>query len=226
MVTYSVASDVEPLDLNSDSSWKKLYPLLESFARHFVYASNVPAWRGQESDIVEDIIQESWRRTIEHSQKAARGEALPIQSLKNMLFAVAHNYCKDLRRHDHRLLRIQQQDTLFQAYLDQRNQANLAEVGVENVYREALFKLVAREVATFPAKQRRAILIDLACRMHFGKQPTALQQAFLDAGIDLREYKQALPADPQERSRHIALVSYAYKRVASLRLVQKYIALS
>jgi hypothetical protein len=82
---------------------------------------------------------------------------------------------------------------------------------------------VAREAAAFPDKQRRAILTDIAIRMHFGRRQTPLQQAFLEAGIDLREYRQALPSNPRERIRHAALVSYAYKRVASLWQVQKYI---
>lgn len=225
MVTSPLVSDVEEFDLNSESTWRKLYPLLESLVPYFVYSSNIVSWHGQEKDILEDIMQETGRRIIERSQKAAQGEALPIQSLKSMLIAVAHNYCKDLGRRDRRLLRISQ-DTTFQVDLNQRNQVNPEEAGVENVYQETLFKLVVREVAAFPDKQRRAILIDLANRMHFGQRLTPLQQAFLDAGIDLREFQRALSTNPQERSRHTALVNCAYKRLASLRQIQKYIALS
>jgi DNA-directed RNA polymerase specialized sigma24 family protein len=226
MAMPPLVSDVEEFDLNKDSTWKKLYPLLESLAQYFVYSSNIPSWQGQEVDIIDDIVQETVRRIIERSQKADRGEAAPIQSLKSMLFAVAHNYCKDLRRRDRRLLRVQPQDAPFQGYLDRRNQVNLEEAGVENVYQEELFKLVACEVSAFPNKQRQAILIDLANRMHFSKRPTPLQQAFLDADIDLREYKRALRSTPQERSRHAALVNYAYKRVTCLQQVQRYIALT
>lgn len=226
LATSPLVSEVDEFDLNSDSTWKKLYPLLQSFARYFVYSSNIPCWWGQENDIIEDIVQETGRRIIERSQKAARGEALPIQSLRSMLSAVAHNYCKDLYRHDRRLIRIQSKDTALQAYLNRKNQVDLAEAGIDNVYQEVLFKMVAREVCAFPCKQRRAILIDLASRMHFDKRPTPLQQAFLDAGIDLQEYKQALPSDPQERDRHIALVSCAYKRVTNLRQVCEYTALA
>ncbi len=224
--TPSLVSDSEEFDLDSGSTWKKLYPLVESLARYFVYSSHIPSWRGQEKDIIEDIVQETARRIIDRSQKAARGEVPPIRSLKNMLFTVARNYCTDLCRRDRRLMRIQPQDAVLQAFLNQTNQVDLAEAGVENVYMEILFRLVAREVVTFPDKQRRAILIDVASRMHFGRHPTPLQQAFLDAGIDLREYQQALPSGPVEISRHTALVSYAYKRVVSLRQVQKYIALA
>lgn len=219
----SPASGGEEFDLNRDSTWEKLYPLLVSIARYFVYSSNIPSWRGQENDILADIVQETGRRLIEHAQKSARGEVVPIQSLKSMLFAVVRNYCTDLCRHDGRLLRIQPQDATFQACLNRRNLEDPAEAGVENAYQEALFRLIAREIAALPNKQRRAILIDLANRMHFGIRPTPLQQAFLETGVDLQKYKQSLPANPAERSRHNALASYAYKRVASLQQVQAYI---
>ena len=72
LATSPLVSEVDEFDLNSDSTWKKLYPLLQSFARYFVYSSNIPCWRGQENDIIEDIVQETGRRIIERSQKAAR----------------------------------------------------------------------------------------------------------------------------------------------------------
>lgn len=224
--TTSSIEEVETFDLNNDSTWKKLYPVLESLARYFVYSSHTPSWKGQEDDVIKDIVQETGRRIIERSQKAERGEALPIQSLKSMLYAVAHNYCEDLRRRDRRLVRMQPHDDSFQMYLDQRNQVNLVESSIENAYEETLFKLVAREVAAFPDKQRLAILIDLANRMHFDTQPTPLQKAFLEAGIDLRQFEQPLPSNPQERSRHVSLVNWSYKRVACLWQVQQYIALT
>lgn len=224
MATHPPALDVELCNLKSDSFWKEAYPLLQSFARRLVYTSHVPSWAGQESEVIEDIVQETCRRIIERSQKVDRGEAAPVQSLKNMLLAISHNYCEDLRRRDRRQLRTQHQDTLFREPREWMASASLAEVGTENAYNEVLFRLVAREVAAFPNKQRRAILIDLACRMHFGKQSTGLQQAFLDADIDLREYARALPSNPRDKNRHVALVNHAYKRLAYLQQVQRYIA--
>ena len=220
VMTTSLVEGVELFELNNNSTWEKLYPVLKSLARYFVYSSNIPSWKGQESDIIEDVVQESGRRIIERSQKAERGEALPIQSLQSMLFAVVRNYCEDLRRRDRRLVHVHPQDASIQISV------NLMESSTENVYQEALFNLVAREVAAFPDKQRRAILIDLANRMSFDTQPTSLQKAFLEAGIDLQQYKQPLPCCAQERSRHVSLVTCAYKRVASLRQIQKYIALT
>lgn len=224
MVTNLPASNTDSIDLSNDITWRKLYPVLESLAKYFVYSQRVPSWQGQENDIVADIVQETWRRIIERSRKAERGEAPPIYSLKSMMTVIAHNYCKDLRRHDRRLLRIQPQDASLQTLLPVRDQPCLLESGTENVYQESLFKLVAREIAKFPDKQRNAILIDLTNRMQFETQPTPLQAAFLEVGIDLRQYQGPLPTDPQERSRHVSLVTHAYKRVAGLACVRKYIA--
>ena len=220
--TFSPVADKEEFDLDSNITWKKLYELLEPLARYLVYSSHNSSWQGQEKDIIEDVVQETVRRVIERSQKAARGEAPPIQSLRSMLFTIARNYCVDLCRHDRRLTHMHPRDTGLQT---RTNQVNPAEEGIENVYLEMLFRLVASEVVTFPDKQRRAILVDLANRMHFDRNPTALQQAFLDAGVDLQEYRQALPSDPLEKSRHTALVGCAYRRVVNLLQVQKYIAL-
>lgn len=214
----SLSEGVALFDLSETSTWEKLYPVLKSLARYFVYSSNISSWKGQENDIVEDVVQEAGRRIIERSQKAERGEVLPIQNMQNMIFSIVRNYCQDLRRRDRRLVRVHPQDAAVQIPV------NLAESSTDNIYQEALFNLVAHAVAAFPEKQRRAILIDLANRMSFDTQPTPLQQAFLDTGIDLRQYKQLLPTGTREKSRHVSLVIYAYKRVASAQQIQKYIA--
>jgi DNA-directed RNA polymerase specialized sigma24 family protein len=225
MITNAPATNTgETFDLSSDITFRKLYPSLELLAKYFVYTLHVSSWQGQEEDIVADIVQETWRRIIERSRKAERGEAPPIRSLKSIMAVIARNYCKDLGRHDRRLLRIQYPDASQQTYLPMCDQQNLLESGTESVYQEALFKLVAREIVRFPEKQRIAVLTDLANRMCFEKQLTPLQIAFLKEGIDLRDYQKPLPTDPQERSRHVSLVTYAYKRVANLKDVQKYIA--
>jgi DNA-directed RNA polymerase specialized sigma24 family protein len=224
MVRSTSVSDVDTFDLSSDSTWRKLYPALESWARYFVYSLHFSFWQGQENDIVEDVVQETVRRMIEYARKAERGEAPPIHALKSMMKVIAQNYCKDLKRRDRRLLHMQPQDDSLQLRASTRNQVSLVELGSENVYQEGLFKLVACEIANFPEKQRTAVLIDLANRMQFGTQPTPLQKAFLEVGIDLQQYQRPLPADPRERSRHVSLVNYAYKRIASLPCVQQYIA--
>src|SRR5207248_3697568 len=104
------------------------------------------------------------------------------------------------------------------------DQIQILESVTEHVYQESLFKLLAHEIANFPEKQRRALLIDLANRVCFDTQPTPLQRAFLEEGIQLEHYRQPLPADPLGRSRHVSLLNHAYRRVAHLACVEKYVA--
>jgi hypothetical protein len=211
-------------DLRSEITWRDLYPKLRSLVRYLVYSAQVPSWTGQEEDIMEDVEQETVRRLLERAQKAERGEATPIESLPQMMAAIAQNYCKDLRRHDYRLSHAPPPASFSAAHDGRDEQPHLLETVAESVYQEMLFKLLAREVASFPEKQRTALLVDLANRMYFDAPPTPLQRAFLAVGIQLRQFRRPLPANRRERDRHAALLSYAYKRIAHLPCVQEYIA--
>jgi len=210
-------------DVNSDTTWSKLYPELWSLARHLVNSFSVPSWKGQQDDIIGDIVQETTRRLIERSRKAERGEATPIHSPQYMMTVIARNYCQDLRRHDRRLFHFHTYDYTPQVHVGMDEQLHPLELVTEKVHQELLLKLIAKEVSNFPAKQRRALLIDLANRMSFDGHPTSLQQAFLEVGIQLQQYQLPLPSNPQERSRHISLLNHAYKRIAGLRSLQQYI---
>ncbi len=212
------------IDINSDMTWNELYPSLRSLARYLVNTLPLGSWRGQEADIVEDIVQETMRRVIERSRKAERGEATPIQSLKQMITVIAYNYYRDMRRHDHRLTRIDACDYMPVTVENMESAALLLDSVTERVYQESLFDLLAGEIEHFPRKQRSALLTDLANRMCFDARPTPLQEAFLEVGIELQHYKHPLPEDPKERSRHVSLLSQAYKRVAHLSSLQEYIA--
>jgi DNA-directed RNA polymerase specialized sigma24 family protein len=224
MNTNSIGASMP--DPASEATWQTLYPALRSHAQCLVYSFRVRSWRGQEEDIIEDVVQETARRVLERSHKAERGEADQIYSLKNLTLVTAHNYCADLRRHDRRLSHVQSQESLHEA-----NGAGSAikqpvhplELVTEHVFQEWIFGMIAHEVSKFPEKQRTAVLIDLANRMSFDAQPTPLQQAFLNAGIQLQQYKQELPSDPQARNRHLASLSQAYKRIAHLPCVQQYV---
>jgi hypothetical protein len=207
-------------DLYGEHTWRDIYPALRSLARYLVYTAHVPSWKGQEEDIIEDVVQETARRLLLRAQKAERGEASPIVSLTQMMTAIAQNYCKDLRRRDYRLSHELPSDVSSEI---RDEQSHLLETITESIYQEGLFKLLAHEIATFPDKQRTAVLIDLANRMSFDAQPTPLQKAFLAAGIQLQQYRRPLPAHRRERARHTALLSYAYKRIAHLPCVQQYI---
>ena len=166
-------------DLGEEASWNHLYSTLRSRARYLVYSFVLPSWRGQEEDIIEDIVQETLRRLIERAQKSERGEAPPIQSAEHIMMIIAQNYCIDLRRQDRRVFRIIPSDHSAEFHQNTSEQAHPFDSGTENVYQEKLFELAAREIANFPDKQRTALLIDLANRMSFDTHVTPLQKAFL-----------------------------------------------
>jgi hypothetical protein len=205
-------------DLCSDSSWASLYPRLLTLVKRWVYASNVLSWTGQESDVAWDIALTSIKRTFEYVLQA-RSEGTNIASLERLSIVIAKNCFLDLRRKDLRLLHLDHDEHLQEGWPMTHNEANLAEAVLDKLHEEWLFREVAKVVVDFPQKMRTALLIDLARRMDFNEadsDPTPLQQAFLEVGIQLQEYQRLLPKEPAARARHFSLVSLGYKRIARL----------
>jgi RNA polymerase sigma factor (sigma-70 family) len=203
-----------------ETSWEENYSQLCAQVRRLVHQLMVPDWQGQEEDIAWDIVQESMRRVYEYTQKAANGEREPVQSLTALLNTVAQNYCRDLRRRERRLSR--EITNTSQGFVD--NEQSFSEIATENVYREHLFHILAHEIAQFPAKQRHALLTDLADRIAFGEKPSTLQDAFQAVGIRLEEYRKPHSECEQERARNAALLAHAYKRLRTLEKVQNYLS--
>jgi DNA-directed RNA polymerase specialized sigma24 family protein len=224
MPTKTVAPLVESFDLTSETAWRNLIFVLGPYARALVYSFHVPSWKGQEEDVIEDILQESAKRLLERIQKAERGEAEPIRSLHQMITVVAQNYCKDLRRRERRLVRMQQADYERDTRMHNGDQPHLFDAICDCIDQENLLTQVAREIANFPKKQREALLIDLANRMFFGPRPTLLQKAFLGAGIQLECYCRSLPSGTRERKQHASLLICATRRVSQLSCVQEYMS--
>lgn len=209
-------------DLYAEATWQDLYAALRPLAKSIVYAFRVPDWRGQESDIAEDIVQETIRKLMERALKAERHEALPIYALRPMVRVIAYNYGKDMRRRDQRLSRIPEGEDAVEQPSIADDMVSTEEQATENAYREALFTELALEIANFPAKQRQALLIDLAHHMSFERQPTPLQRAFLKAGIRLQEYQHRLPVTNDERNKYTSLLAHAYKRISTLACAKEY----
>lgn len=224
MSTDSADLLAETFDLESEITWQQLIHTLGSFARSLVYSYRVPSWRGQEEDIAEDIVQETFRRIIERTQKARRGEADPIHSIQHMTTIIAQNYCRDLRRRDRRFVPMQQDEYAWDVRERTGNHPPIFDATCEGVDHELLLAQIAGEIANFPKKQRKALLIDLANLMYFDTRLTPLQKAFQEAGIQIEMYRQPLPEEIREHNQHTSLLSHAYKRVAKLPCVQAYMA--
>jgi DNA-directed RNA polymerase specialized sigma24 family protein len=200
--------------LRSNAPWEQLYCILRPRVAHWVRTTSLSSWSRQRDEIVTDIVQEAMTRVISYARRAERGEVAPIDSLEHLSLVVAYNCFRDLWRRDHYLIYIIQQERAAKKSVAASGENEHLDTALDRVFEEWLFARLAHEIVSFPDKQRTALLMDLANRMHFEAQPTVLQRAFLEAGIDLRDYRRELPADPVERGRHASLLSLAYKRLA------------
>jgi DNA-directed RNA polymerase specialized sigma24 family protein len=223
MTAHINSTEPPQCDLRSDTTWNKLSLLLRPLIKRWVYRSHVPSWRGQELDVVEDILQESLFRIFKYAKKAECGEVAPIELLERISIVIAHNCCKDMRRKDQRLTRFLSEEQMFGRRLVMSTKSDASEIAFNNLFREWLYIKLSQDIIRFPEKQRRALFVDLANLMHFDEEPTPLQQAFLNQKIRLQDFQQPLPANSVERSRHASLVSLAYRRVSKLSSMKPYV---
>ena len=217
-----IQSPMMKKELSTEPDWSRLYTFLREYIPRIVYAFHFALWRGQEEDVIEDVIQETMRRVTERVQRVQRGDAEPIRSLEHISVVIAANYCRDIIRRDHRLIHMNEYESLPISKRATSETQDGLDIATEMVYQHELFSLLADEINRFPCKQRTALLIDLAHRMSFGKRPTPLQEAFLAIGIHLEEYKQCSFGDVEERKRNAALLAHAYKRITKLDSIQWY----
>jgi DNA-directed RNA polymerase specialized sigma24 family protein len=212
MNTSTLDADITLDDKNFEKGWVALYSLLLPLAKRWVYTAHICSWAGQEIDIAWDIVLVSIQRTYEYNLKA-QSENIPIVSFQRLSIRIAKNYFQDLRRKDSRLQPFNRDGCSLVEYTV-HDETNIAEVVLDKLHEEWLFREIAKEIATYPPKMREAMLIDIAIRMDFDAQPTPLQAAFLEVGIQLQDYAELLPQDPIMRSRHASLVSLGYKKLA------------
>jgi DNA-directed RNA polymerase specialized sigma24 family protein len=208
------------IDILSDATWNALGLQLLPLALSWVYRAGVASWRGQESDIAGDVVQEALRKTFQYALNAQQ-HGIAITSLERLCMVIAKNQLRDQRRKDSRLLHIERdadspeaENAIFYEEEDPAEQI------LEGLYDEWVFREVAKVVVLFPEKMRLAVLLDIARRMQaqgeFGGEPSPLRQAFLNEGVRLEEYVDLLPADPDARARQSSLVSLGFKRIAKL----------
>ena len=157
---YSLSSDIQQLS----SALAELYPFLLSQVRRWVYSYNVPSWREQEEDVVEDIVQEAIVRTLNYIRRAEYRKTTLI-SLAHVSTTFARNYSLDMRRRDSQLVHVPFRSySSVGKYIASLDRLDPLEGAVDNVFQEELFTRLAQIIAGFPDKQRIALLIDLANR--------------------------------------------------------------
>ncbi|GAC1368294.1 MAG: hypothetical protein NVS2B12_34650 [Ktedonobacteraceae bacterium] len=199
----------------SDHVWYELYNALRPYILGWVYSSGVSSWHGQENDIADDILQEAVIRTLKYTKLVECGRGLPIKSMTCFGRTVAHNHFRDLRRRELRLVRptIQDGTEAILFFVAQDEEEDPADIALDRLMRISMLMTLARIIVDFPLKQRTALLIDLANHADLNEDQSNLHRAFLEVGIELRDYCCKPSSDPLERSRHAASLSMAYKRL-------------
>ncbi|HEY3992851.1 MAG TPA: hypothetical protein VGM01_08220 [Ktedonobacteraceae bacterium] len=193
--------------------WEECSQKLHKRIKYKVHQMKISRWEGEEDDVAWDVVQDSMRKFLEYLRKVEAGEEKPVQEQESLLYVIALNCLKDRRRREIRLC----PETEYASLSLVDTSTHLSEVATENVYHERLFHLLAQKIAHFPAKQRGALLADLANRMAFEEKPTTLQAAFQAEGIRLEEYRFCQADNEKERSRHAALLYQANQRLKELK---------
>jgi len=200
--------------LEDTSKWLEVYTELIPTVKKHVYHVGLQSHIGQESDVVQDIIQESVVRTFIQMQKGERGEVPPVISPLYFAKRVARNHMLDIARKESRLVR-PSCDAVIQEKMMMENWIDSTDDVLDDIEREPIFILIAQVIADLPTKCRRALLIDLALHTAFGEALGPLQQALAKEHINLAMYRNLLPTNPtaKEKQRHSSLLTQAYKHV-------------
>jgi DNA-directed RNA polymerase specialized sigma24 family protein len=207
---------------DDDSQWAMLYTRLKPLVGSRVYHSHVPHWIGEEEAIVEDIISETVERTLKRVNFRNNVDE-PVHSIWSFSRQTAKHYFIDL-------VRKQGKEIPLSHLCDENNEPPLIpdpeemEVTIhETIDHEQLYKLAALEIKGFPKKQRDALLVDHAKHTNFEEDPTSLQLAYLEVGIQLLDYLSQKPMKEDERSRHSSLLYHANKRLSLLPSLRMFI---
>jgi DNA-directed RNA polymerase specialized sigma24 family protein len=210
--TNAKASSTVPI-LSDDERWTELYNRLRPLAKTWSYRAGVATWKGQENDIAEDIVQAALLKVFQYS-KSCRENGTAIGSLEHLSLVIAKHCFLDMRRRELRFQRLSNAPDAPCTQLSLERLIDPSQEAEERIYEEWLLATSAKTITAFSTKLRAAILADLANNSCFDTEPSALQQAFLAAGVRLQDYQHAPSQDPAERGRQSALRSLAYKRVS------------
>jgi hypothetical protein len=206
----------------SEHIWHELSLWLFSLVHIWVCCSGIRSWRGQYKEIAEEIVQESIMRTFRYTRRAERGEVPAVVSLKSLSKVIAQNHFRDRCKKDARLIHTAQDDFLQGQILQNREEGDPSQIACDLLISHATLVVAAQMVAKFPRRQRLALLTDLANTSDLAEQPTPLEQAFSEVGVQLRDYHRPLPEDQAERSKHSALLCIAYKRLRTTMQIEVY----
>ncbi|GER87308.1 hypothetical protein KDW_14700 [Dictyobacter vulcani] len=213
MLKDATTARLDTYDVIDGQAWYDLYNWLLPLVEIWVRDSRVSSWYGQQREIAEDISHEAVMRTFRYHQREDRG---PIGSLKALSRVIALNYFRDWRKKDWCLVRPtldENEQQTFDSNISAADVVDAAQIALDHLMLDSIIISVAQVVARFPRGQKVALLTDLANMSDLDGEPSLLEQALSDVGLQLSDYKRPRPEDPTVRGRDAALRSIAYKRL-------------
>jgi DNA-directed RNA polymerase specialized sigma24 family protein len=193
---------------DDEQIWSQLYSTLRPTISGWVYHSGVSSWRGQENDLIEDILQETIVRTF-----VSQGSGAPIHNVTGFGSTVAYRLFVDLRRRDLKLTRSSESAHPEILFATADEQVDPADIAIERLSRISLMETVLSFIKDFPTKQREALFVDMAKRSNFLDEDSPLLVALAQMHIKLQDYLQLIPKSRKEATQMASLLSIGYKRL-------------
>src|SRR5450631_3466925 len=100
--TCDYCSGSEPFSCNL--FWDELKSWLKPHILAWLYQYNLPLWLGQEQDIANDVLQETFIRILKYAQRSILTGSRAIETFQSFGMMVAHNYIRDMWRKEYRLI--------------------------------------------------------------------------------------------------------------------------
>lgn len=210
-------------EFDDDDSWSMLALWLTPQVRSWVYHAALSCWKGDEEAITEDIVATAILRIYEYQKKVSLQQAKPIDSLPAFSRKTAHNCFIDQKRKDRRKMRLSQLSVDDEQPEIADNRPSMEESVHERLFREQLMSVIVQEIRHLPTKQREAFLKEQARSIDRISNPASLLRIYLDAGIQLLDYRSQTPKSKIERSRHSSLLYCVYKRLSRLSSVRNFL---
>jgi len=135
--------DFSKCEMYREAIWKSLYHKLRPCIRKFVYAHRFSLSKGQENDIVEDLLQEAVIHVFKYAKRAAEGHVAPIDSIERFGYTIAMNVCRDWWRKERHMLCQSLDDGVPEEMLSRTWVLNPEEVALNLVYQSKRSRIVS-----------------------------------------------------------------------------------
>lgn len=209
--THSAASSAQKSMPVTIEQWYQLSNRLYPYIKNCLYIYSTFHTMGGEAELAEDVLQETYLRALTFAEKH---NAPAIENFEAFCKSCANHYILDLQRKNKRFSGSLDTEAFSNLTNDTPECSDPASFVLEylSLYHDML--IISEAVNSLPGKTRLAILTDLANIMDFNEEePTPLDRAMQEVGVEMREYNYELPHDKKLRSQHASLLSQGYKRL-------------